>query len=183
MRRPPHTIITAVTGAPGAGKSTFIRTLDAAVGRAAICTETPFRPPLPLRPIGVADLAVIEAGSCASVYVCEIPFFGLPDAAYRDLASFVDNYVVVFDSTRPASCGKARQILDFLETATPGVPCVVVANKQDVEGALPARDVGYILALDGKGAPVLPCCARNRDDVREVLLSLFGRVAAAAGIG
>jgi len=176
----PHTIITAVTGAPGVGKSTFIRTLGVPVDRAVLFTETRFPPPLSLRLIGVADLAVIAAGSYATVYVCEIPFFGLPDAPFLSLASFVDNYVIIVDSTRPESCGKARQVIDFLQNAVPGAPRVVVANKQDVDGALSARDVGYILALDGNAVPVLPCCARNHDDVREVLLTLFGRIAAAA---
>jgi signal recognition particle receptor subunit beta len=180
MLDPPHTIITAVAGAPGVGKSTFIRTLGVPVTDAVFFPETRFRDPASLRRIGVADMGVIDVDSCAAVYLCEIPFFGLPDAVYPGLASFVDNYVVIFDSTRPESCWKTRQILDFVESVPRSAPRIVVANKQDVADALSPRDVGYILALDeGGDVPVLPCVATQRADVKRVLLELFRRFATA----
>lgn len=171
----PHTIITAVTGAPGVGKSTFIRTLGVPANYAVLFPETRFRDRSCLRRIGTADMGVIAVESYVTVYLCEIPFFGLPDAVYPSLASFVDNYVVIFDSTHPESCWKARHILDFVESAAPGAPRVVVANKQDVAGALSPPDIGYILALDGGIVPILPCVATERDDVKRVLLELFSR--------
>jgi signal recognition particle receptor subunit beta len=182
MTNSQHIILTAVAGAPGAGKSTFIRTLGTPTDAAALGTGNRFGEPSPLRCLGAADVGVIAIDARAAVYLCEIPFFGLPDAVYRSLPQFVDGYVVLFDSTRPQSCAQARRIVDYVESVPPGPPRIIVANKQDCAEALSPREVAYILALDGGGVPVLPCVATERDDVKRVLLELLGRFRT-AGVG
>ncbi len=175
MTGSPHAVLTAVAGPPGAGKSTFIRTLGAPVDATPLLTGGRFGESSALCRLGDADVGVITVDACAAVYLCEIPFLGLPDAVYRSLAQFVDGYVVLFDSARPQSCAQARRIVDFVESVPPGPPRIVVANKQDVAKALSPRDVAYILALDDGVVPVLPCVATERDDVKRVLLELLSR--------
>jgi signal recognition particle receptor subunit beta len=182
MTNSQHIILTAVAGAPGAGKSTFIRTLGAPADSAALWAGNRFGESPPPGGVEAADVGVVAADACAAVYLCEIPFFGVTDAVCRGLTEFVDGYVVLFDSTRPQSCAQARRIVDYVESVPPGPPRIIVANKQDCAEALSPREVAYILALDGGGVPVLPCVATERDDVKRVLLELLGRFRT-AGVG
>ncbi len=181
MHVAPRPIITAVTGDVGSGKSTFIRALGAATNYKGLLPGGLTRE---LHKTGIIEIGVIPVDATAVLYLLEMPAFSRSDGIWYTLASFIDSYVVVVDSTRPETCPKARQVIDFFDDAAADAPRLVAANKQDVEGCLSPEQVAYILALDGADRiPVLPCCATKRDDVKKVLLTLFDRIANASATG
>ena len=170
-----------ITGDVGAGKTEFIRTISE-----IDIVSTDRRVTDEFRELKAETTVAMDFGRLTVDDNLVLHLYGTPgqvrfDFMWEILSLGMWGYVILFDSARPETCWSTRRIIDFFEELG-DVPYVVVANKQDSEGALSAEDVGYILALDGN-APVLPCCAKNRDDVREVLLTLFGRIEAAAEIG
>lgn len=177
MHVAPRPIITAVTGDVGSGKSTFIRALDAATNYKGLLPEGLTRELHKTGKTGIIEIGAIPVDATAVLYLLEMPAFSRSDGIWYTLASFIDSCVVVVDSTRPETCPTARQVIDFFDDAADDAPRLVAANKQDVEGCLSPEEVAYILALDGADRiPVLPCNATKRDDVKAVLLKLFGQI-------
>lgn len=102
--------------------------------------------------------------------------FGTPgqkrfDFMWEILSEGMLGFVVIVDSTRPETFREAREILDtFRQYAN--TPFVVAANKQDMEDAWPPDDLRFALKLDGE-AKVLPCVAKDKESVKNVLLELL----------
>jgi uncharacterized protein len=80
-------------------------------------------------------------------------------------------FVVMVDSTRPETFREARRILDTFRSYSP-VPYIVAANKQDLEDAWSAEDLRIVLRVDSE-VKVIPCVARDKESVKEVLLELL----------
>lgn len=172
-----------VTGDVGAGKTQFIRTIsevDIVATDKAVTDET--------RAWKDATTVAMDFGRITIDDDLVLYLFGTPgqlrfDFMWEILSYGMLGYVVMVDATRPATCWATRRILDFFE-AVGDVPYVVVANKQDLPGALPPGDIGYILALDEATCrEVIPCSACDKDDVKRVLISLFDKIAARAAAG
>lgn len=172
-----------ITGDVGAGKTEFIRTIseiDIVSTDRRVSDEFGYLKDETTVAMDFGRLTIDEG--------LVLHLFGTPgqvrfDFMWDILSIGMLGYVIMFDSSRPQTCMSTRRILEFFEVLG-NIPCVIAANKQDVEGALVPEDVAYVLALDdGDGIPVLPCRATEKEDVKRVLLELFGLIAGAPSRG
>ncbi len=102
--------------------------------------------------------------------------FGTPgqrrfDFMWEILSEGMLGFVVMVDSTRPETFREAQRILDTFRAYSP-VPYIVAANKQDIPDAWPAEDLRIVLKIES-GVKVVPCVARDRESVKQVLLELL----------
>lgn len=123
-----------------------------------------------------------------------IDLFGTPGQERFDpildmLGSEAVGVVVVVDSTDAPSFPRALDMLK--KTNGYGLPCVVVANKADLGGAMPVDGIRKAMSLDGS-VPVIPVhaedpagleklvgkvpCALKKEDVNAVFDALFGLI-------
>jgi signal recognition particle receptor subunit beta len=75
------------------------------------------------------------------------------------------------DSTKPETFREAKSILETFRAYAP-TPYVVAANKQDQDEAWNTDDLRIALRID-PDVKLLPCVARNKESVKEVLLQLL----------
>ncbi|MHA1632859.1 MAG: GTP-binding protein [Candidatus Freyarchaeota archaeon] len=98
-------------------------------------------------------------------------FFGTPgqpqfDPIVDKMADGAVGAILVVDSADPSSFRRAVELAKKCESH--GTPFVVAANKQDLESALPPKDVKEALGL-GPSTPVVGCSAKNRVNISLVL--------------
>jgi signal recognition particle receptor subunit beta len=103
--------------------------------------------------------------------------FGTPgqrrfDFMWEILAEGMLGFVVMVDSSKPETFKEARSILETFRAYSP-TPYVVAANKQDHPDAWAPDDVRIALRIEDDDVKLLPCIAREKDYVREVLLELL----------
>jgi small GTP-binding protein len=163
-----------ITGDVATGKTEFIRTIseiepvstEARVTDGFVNLKTETTVAMDFGRITVDDDIVLH-------------LYGTPgqirfDFMWEILSMGILGYVVLVDSTRPQTCPATRCVIDFFETVS-NTPYVVVANKQDVGGALAPDDVRYVLSLSGN-ITVVPCNAKDKNSVKAVLLTLLDHV-------
>jgi uncharacterized protein len=102
--------------------------------------------------------------------------FGTPgqrrfDFMWEILAEGMLGFVVIVDSSRPETFREAKSILETFRAYAP-TPYVVAANKQDVTDAWALDDLKIALRL-GDGVKLLPCVAKDKESVKNVLLELL----------
>lgn len=102
--------------------------------------------------------------------------FGTPgqkrfDFMWEILSEGMLGFVVLVDSVDPKTFREARRILDVFRSYA-DTPYVVAANKQDLEDAWSPEDLRIALRIDGN-VKVLPCVARDKESVKNVLLELL----------
>jgi hypothetical protein len=102
--------------------------------------------------------------------------FGTPgqkrfDFMWEILSEGMLGFVVMVDSARPETFREARGILQTFRAYAP-TPYVVAANKQDQDDAWEVDDLRIALNLDSK-VKMLPCVAKDKDTVKNVLLELL----------
>jgi hypothetical protein len=102
--------------------------------------------------------------------------FGTPgqrrfDFMWEILSEGMLGFIVMVDSTRPETFREARKILSTFESYS-RTPYVVAANKQDKEDAWEPGDMKIVLRINSK-AKVLPCVARDKESVKNILLELL----------
>jgi small GTP-binding protein len=102
--------------------------------------------------------------------------FGTPgqkrfDFMWEILSEGMLGFVVLVDSTRPETFREARTILDTFRSYS-NTPYIVAANKQDGEDAWSPEDLKIAMGLDAD-VRVVPCIARDRASVKQVLLDLL----------
>ncbi len=108
----------------------------------------------------------------------ELYLFGTPgqsrfDFMWEILGEGALGIIVLVDSTDPKTFHEARRIINFFQSRFP-VPIVVGANKQDLPNAWSPDDVKFALDIsDDEGIPVIPLSAKNKEDVKKVLLTLL----------
>ncbi|HLE95768.1 MAG TPA: ATP/GTP-binding protein [Candidatus Thermoplasmatota archaeon] len=157
----PYVPKVVVTGAYGAGKSTFVQAVsDTAVSVNRLGTT-----------VALDHGRVTLDGLAADV-------FGTPgqarfDPVLRTIAGQALGVVVVVDSTDPGSFARAREMMQVVWKE--GLPSIIAANKQDSKGALSPREVARRLAAP-RHVRVVPCVASRRDDARAVLRELLSQV-------
>lgn len=105
--------------------------------------------------------------------------FGTPgqkrfDFMWEILSEGMLGFVVMVDSTRPETFREARSILETFRAYAP-TPYVVAANKQDLPDAWELEDIRLALRLSPK-VKLLPCVAKRKDKVKNVLLELLYRI-------
>jgi len=88
------------------------------------------------------------------------------------LSSGADGIIFVVDSVDPESDARAKLFFREVAFFLPGVPCVVAANKQDLENARPVdrlrSSMGFLAGL-----PVFPCSAITGENVDMILRTLL----------
>ena len=108
----------------------------------------------------------------------ELYLFGTPgqsrfDFMWEILGEGALGIIILVDSTDPKTFHEARRIINFFQSRFP-VPIVVGANKQDLPNAWSAEDISFALDIsEDEGIPVIPLSAKNKEDVKKVLLTLL----------
>lgn len=86
------------------------------------------------------------------------------------LSREMDAFVILVDSHDRQGLVQAKRLIRTFRRKS-RVPHLVVANKQDMDNALPVEAIGKVLGLDEK-TPVVPCVATDRASVRSALEEL-----------
>ncbi|WP_322794287.1 GTP-binding protein [Bellilinea sp.] len=112
--------------------------------------------------------------------------FGTPgqkrfDFMWEILSEGMLGFVVMVDSTRPETFREARTILETFRAYAP-TPYVVAANKQDCKDAWDIDDMRLALRLDPK-VKLLSCVAKDKENVKKVLLELLYSILEEMGEG
>lgn len=102
--------------------------------------------------------------------------FGTPgqrrfDFMWEILAEGMLGFIVMVDSAKPETFREAKSILETFRAYAP-TPYVVAANKQDHPDAWMPEDLRIALRIE-PDVKLLPCVAKERDSVRDVLLELL----------
>jgi small GTP-binding protein len=95
------------------------------------------------------------------------------DFMWDILSKEMDAFIVLVDSADRDTLLEAKRLIRIFRRLRRKrrTPYLVVANKQDKDGALPAQKVSKALGLE-REIPVLPCVARKKSSVRDVLEEL-----------
>ena len=84
--------------------------------------------------------------------------------------------IVLVDSTDPTTFHEARRIINFFQSRYP-IPMVIGANKQDLPNAWSPKDIAIALDIsEDEGIPVIGLSAKNKEDVKKVLLTLLEKI-------
>lgn len=150
-----------VTGPFDAGKSTFVHALST-------------------RAISVDRLGTTIAMDHGHVDYMgfSADIFGTPgqerfDPIIKLLSGESMGVFLVVDSTNPSDFIRAKHMLDI--TKTYGLPYVVVANKQDLPGALTPEEIREQFHLPDD-VPIVPAVARDKIGVYEAFEMLIDRI-------
>lgn len=96
------------------------------------------------------------------------------DFMWEILATEMDGFIVLVDSTDPLSYRDAFDLIGMFQ-GFKGVPYLVAANKQDIEGALHIDEVRSKLA-PGDDVLIMPCVATQKTSVQQVLRQMIGLI-------
>lgn len=150
-----------VTGAHHAGKSTFVRTLsDTAVSADRLGTT-----------VAIDHGHVTIDGLTADLFgtAGQARF----DPLLKRIAAQALGVILVVDSTRPDTFERAREMMQI--TGREGIPIIVAANKQDVEGALPPPEVAKRLQVPSH-VRVVGTVGNDKESVRALLRALIDQI-------
>lgn len=156
-----QTIEILVTGLPESGKSTFLDTISPRTQHAQGWYW--------------GDV-VVDDNLCLKFL--EPPGLKQFDFIWlRELVEHVSvaGFVVVCDSTRPEYFGAVVSLLEVIHFNHPNTPCVLVTNKQDIDGAWSAEDIKIALGIPDI-IPVSPCTAQNRADVKRIIVDMLYKI-------
>jgi signal recognition particle receptor subunit beta len=158
-----------VVGPFNAGKTEFVR---AASDIPIVTTEQPISDGL--RSVKDKTTVAMDYGQ-ARIGENLFHLYGAPGQSRFDfmleiLAQGVDAVMMLVDSTDRRSFSEARRLLRFLRRKG-RAKLLVVASKQDAQGAIPAESISEALRLPDDVA-VVSCSAEDRASVRGVLTRL-----------
>ena len=99
--------------------------------------------------------------------------FGTPgqsrfDFMWEVLSEEMQGFIVLADSTTPESFDEVERILKLFQQYA-AAPYLVVANRQDLQGALSPEEIQKALKVE----KVLSCVATDKASVEKVLLELM----------
>jgi uncharacterized protein len=166
-----QTVKIVVTGPFSAGKTELIRSIseiDVVSTEKKITRE--------LEQIKEATTVAMDFGRITIDKDLILFLFGTPgqrrfDFMWEILSEGMLGFIVMVDSTRPETFREARSILQTFRAYAP-TPYVVAANKQDCPDAWEVDDIRAALRLD-PNTKLLPCVARSKESVKNVLLELL----------
>ncbi|MBE9508464.1 MAG: GTP-binding protein [Chloroflexi bacterium] len=92
------------------------------------------------------------------------------DFMWDILSKEMDAFIVLVDSCDRETLLRAKRLIRIFRRKS-RVPYLVVANKQDKDGAMSVRKISKALGLEGK-ASVVPCVAKKKSSARKVLEEL-----------
>jgi small GTP-binding protein len=160
-----------ITGAVAAGKTEFIKAISEID---VISTERRATDETSL--IKKETTVAMDFGRIAIADDLVLHLFGTPgqkrfDFMWEILSEGMLGLIVLVDSTRPDTFRETARIIEFF-TAYRRTPCVIACNKQDLENAWTPQDIRYSLRLPDS-VKVIPCTAKDREQVKKVLLELL----------
>src|SRR5919204_6317964 len=166
-----QTVKMVVTGPFAAGKTQFIRAvseIEVVATERRVSDET--------ARIKTETTVAMDFGRITIDDDLVLYLFGTPgqkrfDFMWEILAEGMLGFVVMVDSTKPETFREARSILETFRAYAP-TPYVVAANKQDQAEAWPLDDLRIALRLD-PAVKLLPCVAKDKESVKNVLLELL----------
>jgi small GTP-binding protein len=93
------------------------------------------------------------------------------DFMWEILASEMNGFIVLVDSTDPPSFPDAANLIEMFSSFV-NVPYLVVANKTDLEGGAKLAEVRRLTKVSGD-ITVMPCVATQKSSIRQVLLQML----------
>jgi small GTP-binding protein len=166
-----QTVKMVITGPFNSGKTEFIQSvseIDVVATERRISSEA--------EKIKDTTTVAMDFGRITVDQDLVLYLFGTPgqkrfDFMWEILSEGMLGFIVMVDSTRPETFREARSILETFRAYAP-TPYVVTANKQDLEDAWDIEDMRIALRLDPQ-LKFLPCIAKSKDSVKNVLLELL----------
>jgi small GTP-binding protein len=167
-----QTVKMVVTGPFSSGKTEFIRSIseiDVVSTEREITSEAE-------RLEKSATTVAMDFGRITVDDDLVLYLFGTPgqrrfDFMWEILAEGMLGFVVMVDSSKPETFREAKSILETFRAYAP-TPYVVAANKQDHDEAWNIDDLRIALRIED-GIKLLPCVARDKESVKNVLLELL----------
>jgi small GTP-binding protein len=167
-----QTVKMVVTGPFSSGKTEFIKAISEID---VISTErtitTPAEQQVKENTTVAMDFGRITVDEELVLYLFGTPGQRRFDFMWEILAEGMLGFVVMVDSAKPETFREAKSILETFRAYAP-TPYVVAANKQDHPDAWHTDDLRIALRLDS-GVRLVPCVARDKMSVRNVLLELL----------
>jgi uncharacterized protein len=171
-RRRSRTLKVVVTGPFDAGKTTFIRSISEV---AVLSTERPVSGDVAGSTTTVAmDFGRITVGQDLALHLFGTPGQERFEFMWDILAEGMLGFVVMVDATRAQSAAEARRIRSTF-TLFADVPHVIAVTKAGDDRDAATGDIRARLAVP-EAVPVVACDARDRDEVKRVLVTLLERV-------
>ncbi len=156
-----------VGGHFNAGKTTFVNTASEVV---SLSTEKKISNPLEKK-FKEKTTTAMDFGK-TSIQGKEINIFGIPGQErfsfmWEMLSRGAGGFIFLVDSTTEELWGDTLKQIEIM-IKDKNIPYIVCANKQDLPNAQPVNYVREKLGLP-QNVPVLPCVAKDRDTVYQIL--------------
>jgi hypothetical protein len=168
-----QTVKMVITGPFSAGKTQFIQSvseIDVVKTDKKISAESPER--MEKQDTTVAmDFGRITVDDDLVLYLFGTPGQRRFDFMWEILAEGMLGFVVMVDSSKPETFREAKSILETFRAYAP-TPYVVAANKQDHPDAWEPEDLRIALRIE-QNVKLLPCVAKDKESVKQVLLELL----------
>ncbi len=170
---PMQTVKMVITGPYASGKTEFIKSISEID---VVSTEAKVSEGTQEREVKADTTVAMDFGRITVDDDLVLYLFGTPgqrrfDFMWEILAEGMLGFVVMVDSTKPETFREAKSILETFRAYAP-TPYVVAANKQDVPDAWPADDLRIALRIE-ENVKLLPCVAKEKESVKNVLLQLL----------
>jgi small GTP-binding protein len=166
-----QTVKMVITGPFAAGKTEFIQSISEID---VVSTErkiSDFTSAIKEQTTVAMDFGRITVDDDLVLYLFGTPGQKRFDFMWEILSEGMLGFVVVVDSSRSETFREAQEIIKIFR-AYASTPFVIAANKQDLADAWPPEDLKIVLGVD-PDTKVLPCIARDRESVKQVLLELL----------
>ncbi len=170
---PMQTVKMVITGPYASGKTEFIKSIseiDVVSTEAQVSKETAEAQVKDNTTVAM-DFGRITVDDDLVLYLFGTPGQRRFDFMWEILAEGMLGFVVMVDSTKPETFREAKSILETFRAYAP-TPYVVAANKQDIPDAWPADDLRIALRIE-ENVKLLPCVAKDKESVKNVLLQLL----------
>ncbi|MFN8376057.1 MAG: ATP/GTP-binding protein [Anaerolineae bacterium] len=167
-----QTVKMVITGPFSSGKTEFIRSISEIE---VVSTEREISSTAEAK-VKDATTVAMDFGRITVDDDLVLYLFGTPgqrrfDFMWEILAEGMLGFVVMVDSAKPETFREAKSILETFRAYAP-TPYVVAANKQDHPDAWAAEDLRIALRIE-ENVKLLPCVAKDRESVKNVLLELL----------
>ncbi|MAU08707.1 MAG: GTP-binding protein [Anaerolineaceae bacterium] len=168
-----QTVKMVVTGPFSSGKTEFIRSISEIE---VVSTDREIRKESAERAEKDQTTVAMDFGRITVDEDLVLYLFGTPgqrrfDFMWEILAEGMLGFIVMVDSSKPETFREAKSILETFRAYAP-TPYVVAANKQDHPDAWAPDDLRIALRIEPE-VKLLPCVAKEKDSVRNVLLELL----------
>lgn len=168
-----QTVKMVITGPFSSGKTEFIRSISEID---VVSTDREIRADSAERAEKDQTTVAMDFGRITVDDDLTLYLFGTPgqrrfDFMWEILAEGMLGFIVMVDSSKPETFREAKSILGTFR-AYASTPYVVAANKQDHPDAWTPDDLRIALRIEPE-VKLLPCVAKDKDSVRNVLLELL----------